>query len=60
MKEVMSFLSTNASLNYLEKLYNQFGTWELALAAYNAGEGKVAREIKKNKRRKRAYRLLYY
>ncbi|MDA9155460.1 transglycosylase SLT domain-containing protein [Methylophilaceae bacterium] len=47
-------LSTNASLNYLEKLYNQFGTWELALAAYNAGEGKVGREIKRNKRRKRA------
>jgi len=47
-------LSTNASLNYLEKLYKQFGTWELALAAYNAGEGKVSREIKKNKRRKRA------
>jgi len=47
-------LSTNASLNYLEKLYKQFGTWELALAGYNAGEGKVAREIKKNKRRKRA------
>ena len=47
-------LSTDASLDYLEKLYNQFGTWELALAAYNAGEGKVSREIKKNKRRKRA------
>jgi membrane-bound lytic murein transglycosylase D len=47
-------LSTNASLNYLEKLYNQFGTWELALAAYNAGEGKVGREIKRNKKRKRA------
>ena len=47
-------LSTNASLNYLEKLYNQFGTWELALAAYNAGEGKVGKEIKRNKRRKRA------
>ena len=46
-------LSTNSSLNYLEKLYKQFGTWELALAGYNAGEGKVAREIKKNKRRKR-------
>ena len=46
-------LSTDASLNYLEKLYKQFGTWELALAGYNAGEGKVAREIKKNKRRKR-------
>ncbi len=46
-------LSTNASLDYLEKLYKQFGTWELALAGYNAGEGKVAREIKKNKRRKR-------
>jgi len=42
--------STNAALNYLEKLYADFGTWELALAAYNAGEGRVGRAIKKNNR----------
>lgn len=40
--------ATNVALNYLEKLYNQFGSWDLALAAYNAGEGTVGRAIKKN------------
>ena len=46
--------ATDAALNYLEKLYKDFGTWEHALAAYNAGEGRVGRSIKNNKRRKRA------
>lgn len=40
--------STNAALNYLEKLYGMFGDWQLALAAYNWGEGAVQRAIKKN------------
>ncbi len=42
--------ATDAALNYLEKLYKDFGTWEHALAAYNAGEGRVGRSIKNNKR----------
>lgn len=42
--------STNAALNYLEKLHSMFGSWDLALAAYNAGEGTVGRAIKKNQR----------
>ena len=46
--------ATDAALNYLEKLYKDFGTWEHALAAYNAGEGRVGRSIKNNKRRKRS------
>jgi membrane-bound lytic murein transglycosylase D len=40
--------ATGAALDYLNKLHNQFGTWELALAAYNCGEGCVARAIAKN------------
>lgn len=47
-RDVMA--ATNAALNYLEKLHVMFGTWELALAAYNAGEGTVQRAIERNRR----------
>ncbi|MDP2786273.1 MAG: LysM peptidoglycan-binding domain-containing protein [Sulfurimicrobium sp.] len=40
--------ATDAALDYLQKLYNMFGSWELALAAYNWGEGSVGRAIAKN------------
>ena len=40
--------STDAALTYLQKLYGMFGDWQLALAAYNWGEGSVQRAIKKN------------
>jgi membrane-bound lytic murein transglycosylase D len=42
--------ATQAALNYLQKLYTMFGAWDLALAAYNAGEGTVARAIERNRR----------
>ena len=42
--------ATNAALDYLQKLHGMFGTWDLALAAYNAGEGTVQRAIDKNRR----------
>ena len=40
--------STNAALDYLEKLYEMHGDWQLALASYNWGENAVARAIAKN------------
>jgi membrane-bound lytic murein transglycosylase D len=43
--------STNAALDYLGKLYLDFGDWQLALAAYNCGEGCVARAIARNVQR---------
>ncbi len=44
-------LSTNAALDYLSKLYGMFNSWELAFAAYNCGEGCVARAIAYNEKR---------
>ncbi|MCB2016953.1 MAG: transglycosylase SLT domain-containing protein [Hydrogenophaga sp.] len=40
--------STRAALDYLEQLYAKFGDWHLALAAYNWGQGNVARAITRN------------
>jgi membrane-bound lytic murein transglycosylase D len=40
--------STSSALDYLQKLHDDFGDWQLAIAAYNCGEGAVARAIKRN------------
>ena len=40
--------ATEAALDYLERLHGMFGDWELALAAYNWGEGAVSRAIERN------------
>ena len=40
-------LATNAAMRYLHKLYNDFGKWYLAVMAYNCGEGRMKKAIRK-------------
>ena len=40
--------STNAALDYLQRIYEMHGDWHLALASYNWGEGAVQRALKRN------------
>jgi len=42
--------STRAALDYLQMLQRQFGDWQLALAAYNWGQGNVQRAIERNRK----------
>ena len=44
--------STDAALTYLQRLYDMFGDWHLALAAYNWGEGSVQRALNKARAQK--------
>ena len=39
--------STLAAVGYLKDLYDIFKSWELAAAAYNAGEAKIARAVQR-------------
>ena len=40
--------ATRAALTYLKDLYDMFGNWELAIAAYNCGPGNVNKAIKRS------------
>ena len=43
--------ATNGALDYLEKLHKIFGDWNLALAAYNWGDGAVMRAQARNRKK---------
>jgi membrane-bound lytic murein transglycosylase D len=45
------FKATDGALNYLKNLYEEFGSWTLAMAAYNTGENRIRKEIELQKTR---------
>jgi len=51
------YKSTEAACIYLKTLYNRFKDWELVLAAYNAGPGKVRRAIRRSGYKKKFWEI---
>lgn len=54
------YQSTEAACKYLSSLYNMFGDWELALAAYNSGPGNVRKAIRKSGYKKGFWEIYRY
>jgi membrane-bound lytic murein transglycosylase D len=52
--------ATDAALDYLEILYDRFGSWYLAAAAYNAGPNRVARILRRHADDRRGEEELYW
>jgi membrane-bound lytic murein transglycosylase D len=56
--------ATEAGLDYLGRLHDRFGSWYVAMAAYNGGQGRVARIMRQTLGREKArgdedyYRIL--
>jgi membrane-bound lytic murein transglycosylase D len=56
--------ATEAGLDYLQRLHDRFGSWYLAMAAYNGGQNRVARIMRQSLGREKArsgqdyYRIL--
>jgi membrane-bound lytic murein transglycosylase D len=52
--------ATEAALSYLGDLYDRFGSWYLAAAAYNTGENRVARVMREVTGREKGTDADYY
>lgn len=52
--------STEAAAKYIKSLYNMFGDWELALAAYNCGPGNVRKAIRRSGNKKKFWDIYPY
>lgn len=52
--------ATDAALDYLTDLHDQFGSWYLSAAAYNTGEGRVARIMREETGSERGTEESYY
>ncbi len=52
--------ATEAACKYLSSLYNMFGDWELALAAYNSGPGNVRKAIRRSGYKKGFWEIYNY
>ena len=52
--------SSEAACLFLKKLYNQYGDWYVALAAYNAGPGNVNKAIRRSGGKKNFWEIRYF
>jgi len=52
--------ATEAACKFLSKLYDIYGDWDLALAAYNSGPGNVNKAIRRSGGRKNYWNLRRY
>lgn len=54
------YKATDAACRHLKDLYNIFGSWELALAAYNCGTGNVRKAIRRSNYKKEFWQIYKY
>lgn len=52
--------STDAAIRHLRDLYNAFGDWQLALAAYNCGAGNVKKAIHRSGGKRNFWQIYSY
>lgn len=52
--------STQAGVKYLKDLYNIYGDWHLAIAAYNCGPGNVNKAIRRSGGKRDYWQIYYY